>query len=285
MKKFGIIKACTTARNNNQNNKTMYVQDDFIRKVKPIFFMVDTSGSMGGAKIESLNTVVCETLNEVGERAKCIAGIQIKVAVLQFSSDVSWMYDKMIEAESFKWKDLTANGLTNFGAACEELDKKLLESNGWITDPTITSVPSIILVTDGDPTDEWQQALEKLKSNQWFKVAVKVAIAMGDDFADRNVLADFTGHIESVVTVHDVKQLKKIIHTVSVTSAMFNLKSSDVGTNTSGNGAPAPIADPTLQVIDVIQNDINTDPTLNGVDMGESTANAGTDDWWMFDEK
>lgn len=262
----------------------MSVQDDFIRRVQPIIFMVDTSGSMGGAKIGSLNTVVCKNLNEVGEIARCCAGIHIKAAVLQFSSDVSWMYDKMIEAESFQWKDLTAIGLTNFGAACEALDKKMSESNGWITDPTITSAPSIILLTDGEPTDEYRHALEKLKGNQWFKVACKVAIAIGDD-ADDNVLADFTGNKEAVIKVHNIDQLKKTIGTVIVTSAMVNSKSSDVGTNTSGNGAPAPIADPTQQVIDIIQNDINTDPTLNGVDIGESTSNAGTDNWWEFDEK
>jgi uncharacterized protein YegL len=248
------------------------------RRVMPLIFMVDTSGSMGGSKIASLNTAVREALNDVGEISKNNADAQIKVAALEFSSGASWMYDQLIEAESFQWQDLTAAGLTSFGAACDELNQKLSKSHGWMSEPTGTRAPAIILLSDGEPTDEYGHALEKLKGNQWFKVACKVAIAIGDD-ADRNVLADFTGNIESVITVHDVEQLKKIIHTVSVTSSMVNSKSSSVGTNTSSNGTPAPIADPTQQVIDVVQNDVTTDPTLNGVDLGNSTANSGTDDW------
>lgn len=248
------------------------------RRVMPLIFVVDTSGSMDGAKIASLNTAVREALNDVGEISKTNADAQIKVAALEFSSGANWMYDQLIEAESFQWQDLTAAGLTSFGAACEELNQKLSRSHGWMSEPTGTRAPAIILLSDGEPTDEWSHALEKLKGNQWFKVACKVAIAIGDD-ADKDVLTDFTGNKESVITVHGVEQLKKIIHTVSVTSSMVNSKSSSVGGNTSITGTPAPIADPTQQLVGVLQNDVNSDPTLTGVDMGSSTANAGTDDW------
>lgn len=248
------------------------------RRVMPLIFIVDTSGSMGGAKIASLNTAVREALNDVGEISKANADAQIKVAALEFSSGTSWMYDKLIEAESFQWQDLIASGLTSFGAACEELNKKLSKSHGWMAEPTGMRAPAIILLSDGGPTDDWEHTLEKLKGNRWFKVACKIAIAIGDD-ANKQVLTKFTGSIESVITVHDVEQLKRIIHTVSVTSSMVNSKSSDVGTSSSSNGVSTPIADPTQQVVNVIKNDVNTDPTLSGVDLGNSTTNAGSDDW------
>ena len=115
-------------------------------------------------------------------------------------------------------------------------------------------------------------ALEKLKGNQWFKVACKIAIAIGDD-ADKNVLADFTGNMESVITVHDVDSLKKMIKAVSITSSMVNSQSSGVGGNTT-----TPIPDPTKQIIDQIKQDVDTDPSTK-VDIGTSTDNQGTDDW------
>lgn len=245
------------------------------RRVMPLIFMVDTSGSMGGAKIASLNTAVKEALNDVGEISKNNADAQIKVAALEFSSGADWMYDHLIEAESFQWQDLSAAGLTSFGAACAELNDKLSRSHGWMAEPTGTRAPAIILLSDGEPTDEWKHALEKLKGNQWFKVACKIAIAIGD-FADKNVLADFTGNMESVITVHDVESLKKMIKAVSITSSMVNSQSASVRGNTAGGTTLNP--DPTKQIIDQIKQDVDTDPSTK-VDIGTSTDNQGTDIW------
>lgn len=254
---------------------TPFSTDGIPRRVMPLIFMVDTSGSMGGAKIASLNTAVREALNDVGEISKNNSDAQIKVAALEFSSGADWMYDQLIEAESFQWQDLSAAGLTSFGAACTELNEKLSRSHGWMAEPTGTRAPAIILLSDGEPTDEWSHALEKLKGNQWFKVACKVAIAIGDD-ADKNVLADFTGNMESVITVHDVESLKKMIKAVSITSSMVNSQSSNAGGNTSGGTTTIPNA--TKQVIDQAKKDADADPTSK-IDFGPSSDNQGTDDW------
>lgn len=215
------------------------------RRVMPLIFMVDTSGSMGGAKIGSLNTAVREALNEVGEISKNNADAQIKVAALEFSSGASWMYDKLIEAESFQWQDLAASGLTSFGAACEELNQKLSKSHGWMTEPTGTRLPAVILLSDGAPTDEWNHPLEKLKGNPWFKNGCKVAIAIGND-ADKNVLTEFTGNAEAVLEAHNVDQLKTLIKTVSATVSKVNSQSASA-LNPSG---PTPNNNPTQTVVD-----------------------------------
>ncbi len=246
------------------------------RRVMPLIFLVDTSGSMSGAKIASLNTAVREALNDVGEISHNNSDAQIKVAALEFSSGVNWMYPQPIDSESFVWQDLEAAGLTCFGEALIELNNKLSKSHGFMAEPTGSRAPAIILLSDGEPTDEYKYALEKIKGNPWFKVAVKVAIAIGDD-ADTNVLSEFTGNIESVITVHTVDQLKKIIHTVSVTASQVASQSASVGTTLPEESAG--VADPNNQVVSTLTNDINTDPTLAGVDQGNSTANSGTDDW------
>ena len=245
------------------------------RRVMPLIFMVDTSGSMGGAKIAALNTAVRESLNEVGEISKNNSDAQIKVASLEFSSDAQWMYPQLEDSESFKWQDLQASGLTAFGAALNELNNKLSKSHGFMSEPSGMRAPAIILLSDGEPTDEYKHALEKIKGNNWFKIAVKIAIAIGDD-ANKDVLAEFTGNIESVITVHDIDQLKKIIRVVSVTSSMVASQSASVGAT---NGSSSVIVNPNDQVIDSIQNKISADSDLAGVDQGASTTNAGSDDW------
>lgn len=246
------------------------------RRVMPLIFLVDTSGSMIGKKIGSLNDAVRTALLDVGEISHNNSDAQIKIAVLEFSSGVSWMYPRPMDSETFNWHDLEAAGLTCFGEAINELNNKLSESHGFMAEPTGSRAPAIILLSDGEPTDEYKHALEKIKGNRWFNVAVKVAIAIGDD-ANTKVLAEFTGNIESVITVHTVEQLKKIIHTVSVTASQVASQSASVGTTSPEE--PVGLADPNNLVVSTLTNDINTDPTLAGVDQGNSTANSGTDDW------
>ena len=119
------------------------------RRVMPLIFLVDTSGSMDGAKIASLNVAVQESLKDVGEISKNNSDAQIKVAVLEFSNGTQWMYPQPIESEAFKWQDLQASGLTSLGAAYSELNEKLSKSHGFMAEPTGSRAPAIILLTAG----------------------------------------------------------------------------------------------------------------------------------------
>ena len=88
--------------------------------------------------------------------------------------------------------------------------------------------PAIILLSDGGPTDNYEAGLAKLQANNWFKSAIKIAIAIGDD-ADKEVLKKFTGNSEAVITVHNIDALKQIIRVVAVTSSQIGSKSSTAG--------------------------------------------------------
>ena len=88
--------------------------------------------------------------------------------------------------------------------------------------------PAIILLSDGGPTDDFQGGLKVLKENSWFKNAIKVAIAIGDD-ADEDVLKDFTGSSEAVIKVHNIDALKTMIRVIAVTSSQIGSKSSSAG--------------------------------------------------------
>ena len=97
-----------------------------------------------------------------------------------------------------------------------------------MSDATGSFAPAIFLLSDGGPTDDYKKGLGKLKENNWFKKAIKVAIAIGED-ANTDVLAEFTGNIESVITVHSPEALKKWIRFVSVRASEIGSKSSSVG--------------------------------------------------------
>ena len=196
------------------------------RKTMTLFFLVDTSGSMCGEKIGSLNEAVRETIPDLNDLSVSNPDAAIKIAALQFDSDVKWLYPQPIEAEKFQWNDLQADGLTALGGALDELNSKLSKSQ-FMQEAAGSYAPVIILLSDGGPTDDFDAALERIKKNNWFKHAIKVAIAIGND-ADKNVMAQFAGTSEAVFEVHNKAALRAIIKFVSVTSSQVNSKSSGV---------------------------------------------------------
>ncbi len=208
----------------------MPLLDDVVsvpRRTMTLFFVIDTSGSMEGNKIGAVNDAVVNVLPMLDEISQTNPDAEIKVAALEFSSGTKWLYTEPKLASEFVWQDVRAGGLTSLGGACIELNNKLSRS-GYMQAASGSFAPAIILLSDGGPTDDFQSGLAKLKSNNWFKAAIKVAIAIGDD-ADKDVLKEFTGSSEAVFTVHNIEALKQIIRVVAVTSSQIGSKSSTAG--------------------------------------------------------
>ena len=201
------------------------------RRKMTLFFVIDTSGSMCGSKIGSVNDAIENVLPMIGEISDENPDAEINVAALEFSTGTRWLYDEPKDAKEFIWQKVEADGLTSLGEACEELNKKLSRNGGFMSSPSGCFAPAIILLSDGGPTDDFHGGLSKLKANNWFKNAIKVAIAIGDD-ADKDVLTQFTGTNEAVFTVHNIEALKQIIRVVAVTSSQIGSKSSTAGDTT-----------------------------------------------------
>jgi uncharacterized protein YegL len=197
------------------------------RRTMVLFFLVDTSGSMSGSKIGSVNTTIHEILPELKDISAENADAQIKIAALEFSSGAKWLYDKPIEAENFRWNDLHAGGVTDFGEACKMLNQKL-SRNEFMQDVVGSFAPVIIILSDGEPTDNYKKELDALKINNWFRSAIKIAIAVGED-ANQEILKEFTGNMECVVEASNPTVLKKLIRFASVSASQIGSKSSNAG--------------------------------------------------------
>lgn len=206
------------------------IYDDVVevaRRTMVLFFIVDTSGSMDGTKIGTLNQAIEDVIPEIRELSENNADASIKIAVLEFSSGARWVTPAPVPADGFEWEYLNAIGLTDFGEACKALNEKL-SRNSFMSDITGSFAPAIFLLSDGAPTDSYRDGLDMLWNNNWFKKAIKVAVAIGDD-ANKAVLAEFTGDDESVLSVHNPESLKKMIRFVSVTSSQIGSQSTAVG--------------------------------------------------------
>ena len=217
------------------------------RRTMTLFFLIDTSGSMEGNKIGAVNDAVVNVLPMLNDISETNPDAEIKVAALEFSNGVNWLYDEPKLAKDFIWQDVAASGLTSLGAACSELASKLSRSGGFMQSASGSFAPAIILLSDGGPTDDYNTGLAKLKANNWFKSAIKIAIAIGDD-ADKDVLKDFTGSSEAVITVHNIDALKQIIRVVAVTSSQIGSKSSTAGETTKQEQVVKDIQDATQNI-------------------------------------
>ena len=191
------------------------------RKVMTLFYLIDTSGSMGGSRIGTVNAAMEECIPLLKEVAAANDDAEIKVAILQFSSGCSWVtpVSGPVGLDDIIWNDLQAGGMTEFGGALLELDKKL-SRNEYLNSQTGAYAPVILLLSDGGPTDNWEVGLNKIKENNWFKHAIKIAIDI-ESGSDRSVLAQFTGNPEAILDAKDTATLKKMIHKVSVRASEF----------------------------------------------------------------
>lgn len=212
------------------------------RRKMTLFFVIDKSGSMYGNKIGSVNDAIENVLPMIGEISDENPDAEINVAALEFSTNTRWLYDEPKEAGDFIWQQVDAEGLTSLGAACKELNNKLSRNGGFMSSPSGCYAPAIILLSDGGPTDNYKQGLNALKQNSWFKNAIKVAIAIGDD-ADQKVLAQFTGNSEAVITVHTLDALKAMIRIIAITSSQIGSKSTSATDATKQEQVVAAVVD------------------------------------------
>ena len=205
------------------------------RRVMTLFLLVDTSGSMSlNGNIGKVNAAIEEMIPLLQEVSNENADAEIKIAVMDFSTGCRWVtHDATGQAgaeslEGFFWNDLNASGLTDMGAAFVELESKLSRS-AFLQSSTGAYAPVIILLSDGQPTDNIQTGLDKLKRNNWYRSATKIAIAVDD--GDTSALAAFTGTSETVLKVNSGRDdLKKLLCRLAVVSSTMQSRSQSAGT-------------------------------------------------------
>lgn len=192
-------------------------------KTMVLFFIVDTSGSMSGTRIGAVNSAIEQTLEKLRDMNENNADAEIEVAFLEFSNGAQWLTPTgPMKVGNYYWSDLEADGLTYMGEAFKMLNEKLSKTSGFMKRASGSHAPVLFLMSDGEPNDDYKTHLAKLQQNAWFKVSIKVALAIGDD-ANDHVLQEFTGSKESVVRVPDGQnageKLAKMVQFIAITSS------------------------------------------------------------------
>lgn len=174
-------------------------------------FIADCSGSMAGSKIQELNHAIREALPEMRGVAQSNPNAQILVRAVRFASGAQWHVTSPTPVASFEWTDLTAGGSTDMGLALT------LVAEALKTPPMSERAlpPVLVLVSDGEPTDDFNSGLKALMEQGWGKKAVRLAIAIGES-AHLDVLQRFMGHPElRPLVAHNAPELVKYIRWAS----------------------------------------------------------------------
>lgn len=160
------------------------------RRQLHFFYVLDRSGSMNAnGKIQALNIAMAESLPLLRSAAADNAAAEVLVRALTFSDGARWESTEPIPVERFRWTPIAADGLTDLGAALRQL-AQAMETPPM---PDRMLPPVVVLVSDGQPTDDYRSALETLMRTSWGPRSVRLSVAIGSD-ADREVLQEFIGY-------------------------------------------------------------------------------------------
>jgi uncharacterized protein YegL len=174
--------------------------------------MADCSGSMAvDGKIQSLNTAIKEAIPNMQAVADENPNAQVLVRAVKFSDGAQWHVSQPTDIADFKWEDLDAGGVTAMGRALTIVADQLR-----IPPMTERALPPVlVLISDGQPTDDFTGGLQALMNEPWGRKAVRVAIAIGED-ADQEVLNKFIANPElKPLQANNPESLIKYIRWVS----------------------------------------------------------------------
>lgn len=174
-------------------------------------FIADCSGSMMGAKIQSLNHAIREAIPHMRDVAHGNPNAAVLVRAIRFSAGAQWHVVQPTPVDAFEWSDLSVYGMTDMGKALSLASEAL----GTRVMPERALPPVLVLISDGQPTDDFDGGLRTLMAEPWGKKAVRIAIAIGED-ADLAVLRRFIGHAEiEPLLAHNAQELVDYIRWAS----------------------------------------------------------------------
>jgi len=193
----------------------------------PVYLLLDTSGSMSGEPIEAVKNGVQVMISSLRQNPQAIETAYL--SVITFDS-VAQQIIPLTDLASFQMVDIKATGVTALGDALKlvadrlnnEVQKTTTEKKGdW--------KPIVFIMTDGIPTDDWQNGLNEFKK---CKTAFTVACAAGSG-ADENLLKQIT---ENVVRLDnaDSASISAFFKWVSSSISISSTKVEDSGKEVTG---------------------------------------------------
>jgi uncharacterized protein YegL len=155
----------------------------------PVYLLIDCSESMAGPAYEAMKNGLSQLIAEL--RTNPMALETSAVSLITFSNTAKQQVP-LTDLLKFNLPSLLMGSGTAFGQGLELLEKCMSTE---VTKTTATQKgdykPVVFILTDGVPTDKWEQAADRIKANISGKKANIIAVACGP-YADTAILRRVT---------------------------------------------------------------------------------------------
>ena len=198
----------------------MNIMGDFIyKKAKPlpVILLLDTSGSMSiDNNIGTMNNAVREMLRDFKEASNSEASIS--VAIITFGKTTG-VYLPLTDAGEIDISKINMEpyGMTPMGDAIS-IAKGIIEDREQI--PSRAYRPTVVLVSDGAPTDDWESALNNFmndgRSAKCYRMAM--GIGTGDSGEAYDVLRRFVSNEEQVFDASNATEISQFFQYVTIST-------------------------------------------------------------------
>lgn len=185
----------------------------------PVYFLLDTSGSMRGEPIQALNNALSGMINNLRTDAQALDSLWL--CIITFDREVNEIVP-LTELVNFQLPEIICpqSGPTHTGKALEKL-YQIVKSDVIKSSPTQKGdwKPLLFLFTDGKPNDLllYKEMIPKIKESNFGTIVCCAAGNMADDYLLKD-LTDNVVHLDST----DSQTLKSFFKWVSETIEQGN---------------------------------------------------------------
>lgn len=193
----------------------------------PVYLLLDTSGSMSGEPIEAVKNGVQLLVSALRQDPYALETAFLSIITFDGSAQ---QLVPLTELATFNPPNLTVGTTTALGAGLKLLAERVdAEVTRTTADIKGDWKPMVFIMTDGLPTDDWQQGLQEFQQR---KFGIVVACAAGTG-ADTTVLKQITDNVVMLDTA-DTASLRAFFKWVSASISTGSQKVESSGKEVTG---------------------------------------------------
>lgn len=179
----------------------------------PVIILADVSGSMFvDNKIGVLNIAIKEMIDSLQGEDSLRA--EVYFSVITFGQGGVKKHLLFSKVNEIKWEELSAGGATPMGEAFMRI-KEVIENKDIV--PSRSYTPTVILLSDGIPTDNWKEPLQSFLSSPRAAKSFRIAMSIGAGEEGRQVLTEFLGDSDlPLFEANQARDIKKFFKFVTM---------------------------------------------------------------------
>ena len=199
------------------------IEGKTLKKILPVIYVVDTSGSMTGSRIAAVNEALYEYKDILLTKANENPDTEINVGVLKFASKPEWVTGGgLVDINEFYPEKLTAvREPGNLGSALVELGSKL-SRNGFLNKEVGYYAPIIVFIGDGGPNDEWLKSFKDLRSNNKWCSSAKIVVVAVDEESDKETLGKLSTDDNPILDISEQTAFDSLINSIAMSDEILS---------------------------------------------------------------